>query len=93
MSVMEHIPVNEWPHCMAEMSRVLADRGRLVLTITMRTDQANERWYEKLLAQPYLSLIGCIDYTTPIKWDDAQTRHPGQAFETLGLAWEKLNSV
>jgi acyl-CoA synthetase (AMP-forming)/AMP-acid ligase II/thioesterase domain-containing protein/acyl carrier protein/2-polyprenyl-3-methyl-5-hydroxy-6-metoxy-1,4-benzoquinol methylase len=89
VSVMEHIPVHEWIHCMTEMSRVLSDGGRLVLTLTMRTDQANERWYEKLLGHPSLRLLGCVDYGTPIAPEDAQARHSGQAFETLGLVWEK----
>jgi SAM-dependent methyltransferase len=91
VSVIEHIPVQEWIRCMTEMSRILAYKGRLVITIAMSTAQANQRWHEKLFGQPTLRLLGSIDYSTPIKPDEAQLRHPGMGFETLGLVWEKLN--
>ena len=89
ISVIEHIPVHEWDHGLSEMARVLTDGGRLVMTLTMYTAQADRRWYEKLLVEPSLRLMGCINYATPISPEDAQTRHPGQDFETLGLVWEK----
>jgi thioesterase domain-containing protein/SAM-dependent methyltransferase len=93
ISVMEHIPVRDWASCMAEMSRVLIDGGRLVMTVSMMMPQANERWFEKLLVEPSLELVGSIDYQTPISLEEAQRRHPGQAYETLGLLWEKAQTI
>lgn len=92
LSVMEHIPESEWRECMAQMARVLSDRGRLVLTLDMSTPLANARRYKKLFVEPSLRLVGSVDYPVPISADCKRARHPGRTYETVGLVWDKLGS-
>ncbi|MBI4318534.1 MAG: class I SAM-dependent methyltransferase [Chloroflexi bacterium] len=92
LSVMEHVPETDWPHCMAEMSRVLSDRGRLVLTLDMSTPAANAQQFRKLLVEPSLTLVGEIEYSVPISLEDKQTRHPGHTYETVAIIWDKTTS-
>ena len=89
LSVMEHIPDREWPECMRGLSRVLSAGGRLALTLSMSAANANVRQYEKLLVEPFLRLVGNVDYVVPIGAGDKQARHPGHTLEILGLIWDK----
>jgi hypothetical protein len=75
------------------MARILSVGGRLVLTMTMPPAQAERRLYEKLLVEPSLRLMGSINYASLIRPEDAQTRHAGQAYETVGLVWKRAGSV
>ena len=90
LSVMEHIPEMEWPQCMRQMCRVLAEGGRLILTLDMGTPNADARQYEKLFTETSLRLVGNADYPVPISMEGKQTRHPGHTYETLGLIWDKM---
>jgi SAM-dependent methyltransferase len=89
LSVIEHIPHDLWPACMREFARVLKPGGRLVITMDMETDEANERLYMKLIEASTLTLLGNPHYKVPIDPADAQRRHPRNWYETLGLVWTK----
>jgi SAM-dependent methyltransferase len=87
LSVMEHIPVENWPACMREFARVLAPGGRLILTLDMTREEADERRYRRLVDACPLRLVGDPHYAAPIDPDDGLRRHPGHGYETLGLIW------
>jgi SAM-dependent methyltransferase len=87
LSVMEHIPVGIWPACMHEFVRVLAPGGRLVITLDMTREEADDRRYRRLVEACPLRLAGDPDYPVPIDPADGQRRHPGHGYETIGLVW------
>jgi SAM-dependent methyltransferase len=87
LSVMEHIPHDLWPACMREFVRVLRPGGRLVFTLDMETQEANDGLYRKLLDACPLTLLGTPDYETPLRPREQQLRHPGHGYETIGLVW------
>jgi len=89
LSVMEHIPHRLWPGCMREFQRVLAPGGRLVITLDMTPEQADQRVYLELVKHCDLTLMGEPRYDVPIGADSKRTRHPGHGYETIGLVWEK----
>jgi len=87
LSVMEHIPVENWPACMREFARVLAAGGRLTITLDMTREEADERRYRRLVDACPLRLLGDPHYAAPIDPADGQRRHPGHGYETIGLIW------
>jgi len=89
LSVIEHIPRDVWPACMREMARVLKPGGRLIMTMDMETDEANARLYRRLVESCPLRLLGDPDYAVPLDPAEAQRRHPGNWYETLGLVWTR----
>ena len=88
LSVIEHIPQQAWAGCIREMERVLRPGGRLVITEDMTPEEANQQVYRRLLEACRLHLLGEPCYAVPIPASDAQQRHPGQGYETIGLVWE-----
>ena len=89
LSVIEHVPHDLWPVCMRELARVLKPGGRLVMTMDMETEEADARLYMRLVEACPLALLGDPHYPAPIDRDEAQGRHPGNWYETLGLAWTR----
>jgi SAM-dependent methyltransferase len=89
LSVIEHIPRDLWPACMREFARVLRPGGRLVMTMDMETAEADARLYLKLIEACPLRSEGDPRYPVPIDPAEAQRRHPGNWYETLGLVWWK----
>jgi SAM-dependent methyltransferase len=89
LSVIEHIPHDQWPACMREFERVLRPGGRLVITMDMETHEANARLPMRLVEACTLRLSGDPHYPVPIDPDEAQRRHPGNWYETMGLVWER----
>jgi SAM-dependent methyltransferase len=89
LSVIEHVPRELWPACMKEMARVLKPGGRLVMTMDMETREADARLYMQLVEACPLALQGDPHYHAPIDRDEAQRRHPGNWYETLGMVWTK----
>jgi SAM-dependent methyltransferase len=89
LSVIEHVPRDLWAACMREMARVLKPGGRLVMTMDMETEEADARLYMRLVEACPLALQGDPHYTAPIDRDEAQRRHPGNWYETLGMVWTK----
>jgi SAM-dependent methyltransferase len=89
LSVIEHVPRELWPACMKEMARVLKPGGRLVMTMDMETGEADARLYMRLVEACPLALQGDPHYPAPIDRDEAQRRHPGNWYETLGMVWTK----
>jgi len=89
LSVIEHIPRATWPACMSEFARVLKPGGRLVMTMDMETDEANARLYRRLVESCPLRLQGDPEYAVPLDPAEAQRRHPGNRYETLGLVWTR----
>jgi SAM-dependent methyltransferase len=89
LSVIEHIPRDVWPACMCEFARVLRPGGRLVITMDMETSEADERLYARLVEACPLRLVANPTYPVPLDSAEAQKRHPGNWYETLGLAWSK----
>ena len=89
LSVMEHIPHEIWGACMREFERVLKPGGRLVITLDMTPEQADERVYLDLVRASTLGLLGDPRYDVPIPAADKQSRHPGHGYETVGLIWRK----
>lgn len=89
LSVIEHIPRAVWPACMREFARVLRPGGRLVITMDMETSEANELLYARLVEACPLRLVGDPTYPVPLDPAEAQKRHPGNWYETLGLVWSK----
>lgn len=87
LSVMEHIPIETWGDCMREFERVLRPGGRLIVTLDMSVQDANNRLYLKLVESCKLKLIGDPYYSVPISQVDKHIRHPGHGYETIGLAW------
>jgi len=87
LSVMEHIPKDEWKVCMAEFERVLKKGGHLVITLDMTIDESNERLYMRLINYSSLKLIGDPHYEVPISREDRVKRH-GHLYETIGLVWQ-----
>lgn len=88
LSVLEHIPANLWKECMDEFQRVLKSRGRLIITLDMDNQQANNRQYINLINYCSLELVGNPHYTTPLTKEDQYLRHPGHIDETIGLVWQ-----
>lgn len=84
---MEHIPQDDWKESMQEFQRVLKIGGRLVITLDMTIDEANERLYMKLLDHCSLILLGNPHYKVPISLEDRTKRH-GHFYETIGLVWQ-----
>jgi SAM-dependent methyltransferase len=89
LSVIEHVPRDLWPACMREMARVLKPGGRLVMTMDMETEEADARLYMRLVESCPLELRGDPHYPAPIDRAEAQRRHPGNWYETLGMVWSK----
>lgn len=89
LSMMEHIPAEEWGMGLSEMARVLRPGGRLLMTLDMTTPQADNCHYKHLCQRRELRLLNKVDYIVPISNEDKQRRHPGYSYEVLGLAWEK----
>jgi SAM-dependent methyltransferase len=89
LSVIEHIPYDLWPACMREFERVLRPGGRLVITMDMETHEADARLPLRLVEACTLRLVGDPRYPVPIDAVEAQRRHPGNWYETMGLSWEK----
>ena len=88
LSTMEHIPVENWNQCMNEFERVLKPGGRLIITIDMGTQYANNRQYMELVNCCSIELIGDPHYSVPISQEDKEARHPGHTYETIGLVWQ-----
>ena len=74
---------------MREFSRVLRPGGRLVITMDMETSEADERLYARLVEACPLRLVSNPTYSVPLDPGEAQKRHPGHWYETLGLVWSK----
>jgi len=89
LSVIEHIPHDLWPACVREFERVLRPGGRLVITMDMETHEADARLPLRLVETCTLRLQGDPRYPVPIDPLEAQRRHPGNWYETFGLAWIK----
>jgi SAM-dependent methyltransferase len=89
LSVIEHIPRDLWPACMREFARVLRPGGRLVMTMDMETEEADVRLYMRLVDSCPLTLLGDPHYPAPVDRAEAQRRHPGNWYETLGLVWTR----
>jgi len=89
LSVIEHIPHDLWPACVREFERVLRPGGRLVITMDMETHEADARLPMRLVEACSLRLLGDPRYPAPIDPAEAQRRHPGNWYETMGLVWEK----
>ena len=89
LSVMEHIPIDEWSSSMEQLARVLCPHGRLLLTLDMTSPQADRRHYQHLCRERELQLLNEVDYVTPISVESKQRRHAGYTYEVLGLVWEK----
>ncbi|MFQ5877856.1 MAG: methyltransferase domain-containing protein [Acidobacteriota bacterium] len=89
LSVIEHIPRHLWASCMREFERVVRPGGRLILTLDMETSDANDRLYARLIDACTLRLLGDPHFEVPLEPEEQQRRHPGQWYETIGLAWEK----
>jgi len=89
LSVIEHIPHSLWPACIREFARVLRAGGRLVVTMDMETSEANDRLYARLVEACPLRLVDDPAYPVPLDPTEAQRRHPGNWYETLGLVWRK----
>lgn len=89
LSVIEHVPRDLWPSCMREMARVLKPGGRLVMTMDMETGEADARLYMRLVEACPLRLLGDPHYAAPLDREEAQRRHPGNWYETLGMVWTK----
>lgn len=87
LSVIEHIPHQDWKNCIMEFERVLRPRGRLIITLDMDIRQANDRLYSKLVEYCSLKLIGDPRYDVPISDEDRARRH-GHFYETIGLVWQ-----
>ncbi len=88
LSVLEHIPTVLWGDCMREFERVLRPGGRLIITLDMSSQDANNRLYLKLVEHCKLTLIRGPLYSVPISQIDKQDRHPGYTHETMGLVWQ-----
>ena len=86
---MEHIPVEEWDVCMAQIARVLRPGGRLVITLDMTTPEADNRHYQLLCNRQDLRLLNEPEYEVPISSEDKQRRHPGYTYEVVGLVLVK----
>jgi SAM-dependent methyltransferase len=89
LSVIEHIPHDLWPACVREFERVLRPGGRLVITMDMETHDADARLPMRLVEACTLRLLGDPRYPVPIDPGEAQRRHPGNWYETMGLVWER----
>lgn len=89
LSVLEHIPLEEWGACMTQLARVLRPGGRLLVTLDMSTPQADSRHYQHLCGKGNLRPLNQVEYDVPISQQDKQRRHPGWTYETLGQVWEK----
>jgi SAM-dependent methyltransferase len=89
LSVIEHIPHDLWPACVREFERVLRAGGRLVITMDMETHEADARLPMRLVEASTLRLMGDPRYPVPLDPGEAQRRHPGNWYETMGLVWEK----
>jgi SAM-dependent methyltransferase len=89
LSVIEHIPHDLWPACVREFERVLRPGGCLVITMDMETHEADARLPLRLVEACSLRLLGDPRYPVPIDPGEAQRRHPGNWYETMGLVWEK----
>lgn len=89
LSVIEHVPHDLWPASMRELARVVRPGGRLVMTMDMETHEANARLYRRLLDACPLYCVGNPSYPVPIDPAEAQERHPGNWYETIGLVWRK----
>ncbi len=87
LSVMEHIPQRDWKKCIQEFERVLKPGGRLIITLDMNINEANNRLYSKLIDYCKLKLVGNPNYEVPIK-DEARKRRHRHFYETMGLVWE-----
>jgi len=74
---------------MREMARVLKPGGRLVMTMDMETEEADARLYMRLVESSPLALRGDPHYPAPIDRAEAQRRHPGNWYATLGMVWSK----
>ncbi len=88
LSVMEHIPQDDWKKCIQQFVRILRPGGRLIITLDMGVGQANDRLYLKLLDCCSLTLVGDPHYEVPIGHEDKEKRHPGISYETIGLVWQ-----
>lgn len=84
LSVLEHIPQTDWKKCVQEFERVLKPGGRLIITLDMNLDQANDRLYSKLVNYCSLKLVGDPRYAVPISQENRVRRH-GHFYETIGL--------
>src|SRR5262245_34332208 len=89
LSVIEHIPHDLWPACVRELERVLRPGGRLVITMDMETRDADARLPMRLVEACTLRLLGDPRYPVPLDPAEAQRRHPGNWYETIGLSWIK----
>ena len=89
LSVIEHIPHALWPACVREFERVLRPGGRLVITMDMETHEADARLPLRLVEACSLHQLGDPRYPVPIDPDEAQRRHPGNWYETMGLVWAR----
>ena len=87
LSVIEHVPRELWAPMMREMARVVRPGGRLVMTMDLETSEADARLYQKLIDACPLRLVSVPQFAVPIDPDEAQRRHPGNWYETLGLVW------
>ncbi len=88
LSVMEHIPQEDWKKCIQEFERVLKPGGRLIITLDMDLEEANNRLYLKLVDYCTLPLIGDPYYDVPISQEDREKRNGGHFYETIGLVWQ-----
>jgi len=86
LSIIEHIPREEWKICMRELVRVLKPYGKLIITMDMSSRNVFE--YKDVFQYCGVQSLHSIDHSTPWK-----IRHPDHTYETVGLVLAKQEGI